>query len=199
MEIRLCSIRGARWLDELSNDGEVPDPPKGLGLAFEKSITRRISEISNVGTLKRSSVEGFVLALAGVSFESIRLISSTVHAGACANIASGEAEQNVSFEICQFVEGVSPYSNIPNCLRQGGVYSCLEHDDALRFAKWLHLINATDFSIEVMDMYGAEALSVYQAVFRSLTRTLGSVSTHGSDLQNQRCQAPPNTSLFNNT
>ncbi len=182
MEIRLCSICGAKWLDELHNDGEILNPPKGLGLTFEKSITRRMSEIANIGILKRSSVEGLVLAFGGVSFESSGLISSVVHAGACANIASGEGDQNVAFEISHFVEGVSPYSNIPLCLGQIGVYSCLEHEDAIRFTKWLRLINASHFSDEVIDMYGVEALPVYQAVLKSLTRTFGSVSTHGSDL-----------------
>jgi hypothetical protein len=182
VEIRHCSIIGARWLEGLPDGASTPKPPQDLGIAFTRALERRLRECPESGTLRRSPAEGLVVALRGVQFQSSGLVSSVVHAVASANVLRGGGEQREAYEIENFVEGRHEYAEVPEILAASGVYSVLQKPKVMAFGGWLRSVDDGTFADEVQDMHGRSAVEVYRAVLRDLASTFESVAIHGSDL-----------------
>lgn len=182
MQIRLCSIAGTRWLEELPSSGPLPRLPRGLGSAFERAFAQRAKEYPESPLLKDSPLEGLVVALAGVVFQSADLVTSVAHAVASAKVLRGGGDQAEAYAIERFVKGDGEFGTVPKLLASVGVYSWMPQASALHLAGWCRTADEESFTSEVSDMHGAAAVRIYAAVLRDLTRTLESVATHGSDL-----------------
>ena len=192
IELRLCNIEGARWLEQLRlrPGEEVVTAPKEFGLQFHRRVLRRLKDFPTVAQLTTSPVEGLVLAHGGVEFYSADLIGSVAHALAAGAVDKAGVEQKDAYKIENFVDGQDPYSVVPALLASAGVYSCMAKKTALELSEWIHDVDKTAYLEQVDDMFGDEAVDVYTRVARALQVTLSSVSIHDTDIC---CWRPPST------
>ncbi len=190
IEIRLCSIECARWLDSLANlpaNASIPSPKVQLGLMFGRLIEGKRRECGTTGALLRLPADGLVMVSPSDVFESIGFAVSIVHAAALAAVIASDNEQKEAYELAAFFEGKEPYNEVPPRLGTGGAYSCLTQADGERFAPWLKAIPRTTYDEEVADMFGSDLGPVYRSGLESLTRIMQSMTVHGADLCCVRC------------
>jgi hypothetical protein len=179
IELRLCSIEGARWLERLIGQTEVR-APTGLGLMFDRAIARRVQQHQTVDAFLNTE-DCIVLALSGVPFQSPELIVSAAHALGMAAVLGG-IESNIADTIDAFVRGRDPYSAVPSPLADAGVYSCLTHKESLEFGRWIGKINRSVYAEQVSDTVNPESVDAYLAVAQDLEGIFNSVRIHGCDV-----------------
>jgi hypothetical protein len=183
IEIRLCSIPGARWFDTLVSEpaDHLLIVPEGLGASFGKLVEERITQDRTVGYF-RSAARGLFLAEMGSAFESAVLVASVAHALAAAAARRDNRKQDPAVAIESFVDGHGTYGDVPQVLRPLGVYSCLTQRDARHLGQWMDGVDPTEFDREVQDMYGDDTIAPYRSVARALQRIFKSADIHDADL-----------------
>jgi hypothetical protein len=183
MEVRLCGVEEAQWLEGAARQSLPPSPrPRERSkVGIGRSLTRRIESEGSVSAAALSPVEGMLLANAGVRFESPHFLASVAHALALPAVLRGSSDREAK-TIVGFVEGQTPFSRVPALLKQAGVFSVLRQTEALRLADWCRFNLGSSFEHEVASMYGAGAVADYVAEANLLIDMLQSTATHDSDL-----------------
>lgn len=177
IEIRLCSLAAARWLERLASD-PAASRPTGIGRMFDRALTRLKAQDGS-GPIP---VVGAALAKGGVSFESADFVTSAIHAMGL-TAAIGKRSSDEAYELEHFVRGESPFcENLPSTLVSAHAISCAPRAAAARLGAWARGLDRAIYSAEVADMYGTEAVDSYLAAAEDLIGVLTSVDTHDADI-----------------
>ena len=192
MELRLCGIEEALWLDRASRQSlpSSPRPREHSRVGIGKSLTRRLEATTSLAETAKSPAAGMILALQGVWFESEHFIISVAHALALPAVIRHESSDE-AYTIAKFVKGENGYGEVPDLLRQAGVYSVLAGPKAVQLAAWCRSNIGTELDEEVASMYGSSAIPAYRSAADALIRVFESTRTHDSDLccwQNPRME-----------
>jgi hypothetical protein len=166
IELRLCSLELARWLDAKASGSHGPPPSgKALGLMFGRAMAdeRAVAAVPVAGT--------------GVKYESATFLISVAHALGAAAAACGLSSEEAD-QIERFVSG---RVDVPASLVAAGVRGVMTKESAEKIALWIRSIDKGVFEEEVASMFGA-ASGAYMAATRDLQRFFTSVSTHGADV-----------------
>lgn len=180
-EIRMCSIRAAKWIDSLEIDLDINEVmlPTSFGLAFNNSMKRNFHAVKSTKELKSLPVEGVVLAKAGVRFPSKEFLLSLVHAIGCSALVQDVDDTNTCV-LSQFIKGEKSFDIIPPPLKKA--YSLINNIEAQKLADWLKLIDSNVLREEVVEMHGENADSSFLSAFQNLANLFDSVRNHGCDL-----------------
>lgn len=183
IEIRLCSIKGAKWLDSVSQaTGAILKPPSGLGLMFGRAIAYRLRQVKTGAELRASGVEGLVLALDGIKFN-VGLLVSALRAVACASLVSGVGDDQNADLLEGLFTGRKSLVKVPACLTTVGVIGGMLGGEGQRFGDWMASVDQTVLTDEIRNMHGEEAVNAYLAAIDDLRR-ICAVATriHGCDV-----------------
>lgn len=183
IELRLCSIDGAGWLDLLPTSEVTVDIPKlHLGPMFERALKLNIETAKTASQLKSRPASGLVLAIEGPRFQQDIAVSA-VHTAACAAIIADVGDAENADTLAGFLDGKESPAPVPRVLQGAGVISCMRGADAQKLAAWLDVIDRQSLQAEISDMHGEEAVEAYVSVLNSLARTLDAgTSIHGCDI-----------------
>jgi hypothetical protein len=176
LEIRLCSLVLAEWLQGVHEGPWTPAPQRPLAAMFGNKAKVWAAEPRP----DISECRGLV-AYAGPRFESSELVVSVVHTLGIAAAAKGQPSQ-AAYRIQAFVEGTDPYVTFPACLATVGVKSALRQAEAIEFRDWIRSVDEAILKEEVESMFGRQAVPVYALVKKSLDTIFDSVTTHHADL-----------------
>ena len=187
IELRLCSVEGGKWLDSLPDVSEpVKQPPKNLGLMFDRAVESRLKKARTAAKLRATPVEGFVAAQEGIQFDE-ELLVSALHAIACAAIVDKTGGADNADVLEAFVRGKHTFSDVPACLRESGVVSCMKAEVARQFGDWIDAVDRNILIEEIRDMHGEDAVETYLAVTEDLRGTLKTAtSVHDCDVSSWR-------------
>lgn len=170
IELRLCSINAAIWLDSIrSSPIPAPPMPRNLGLMFERAIARVTSTHDNSTGLAGASPVGLVVAQDGPRFDELALASS-IHLLVCATIGSQLAEDDIATTLINFIEATPESGTVPKCLNELGARNYMRRSDVGRCACWINGVDRQVFAEEVASAIAPKAVADYVSLINSLAR-----------------------------
>jgi hypothetical protein len=161
IDLRLCSIPLASWLDAAAAGTPVPRPDESV-----------------LGRLFVQAAEP--LLPAGEKFADAELVSLAVQVYGCAAEAAGGDAAPADL-IDRFVRGESPVP-VPRSLADAGVIAVMPGAMAFRASEWMRSIDPKALAQQVDALLGEDAREGFQATAADIHRMLAVVAAHGCDL-----------------
>lgn len=173
IEMRLCSLALAKWLNaRRAGDDVAPPSLTELGPSIHAYFKKRDpSDLAGI----------HAVAPTGVPFSSSDFAISVVHALGLAAALQG-MQSNQADTIERFITGTGEFADVPRSLADDGVFAVMPKNICLEMDSWIRSIDHQTYEEEVTSMFGADAVADYTAAATNLQGVFESVRIHGCDI-----------------